>query len=156
MKKLVLFGLILSLFAGRAFGQFDVNNPKTYTLAGLEVEGTEFSDANAVISLSGLVVGEPITMPGMQVSDVLRRLWKENIFSDVEVKVDNISGNKIFLLIRVKERPRISQFSFQGISKSQADDLREKINFIRGTILTESKKQSAERIIRNFYVEKGF
>ena len=136
--------------------QFDVNDPKTYTLAGLEVEGAEYSDANTIIALSGLVVGNQVTIPGMQISDVIKRLWKENIFSDIQIRSDNIVGDKIFMTIVVKERPRISQFSFQGISKSQADDLREKINFIRGTILTESKRQSAARIIRNFYVEKGF
>lgn len=141
---------------GTVQAQFDYNDPKTYELAGLEVKGAEYSDKNAVISLSGLAIGESITVPGMQVSDVVKRLWKENIFSDVQIRVDNVTGNKIFLVIEVVERPRISQFAFEGIGKSQADDLREKINFIRGTILTESKAQSAKRIIRNFYVEKGF
>ena len=136
--------------------ELDYDNPKTYILSGISVEGAEYSDANAIISISGLVVNEAITIPGMQVSDVLKRLWEENIFSDVQISAEKVQGNKVWLVINVKERPRISQFSFQGISKTQADDLREKINFIRGTILTESKKQSAERIIRNFYVEKGF
>ncbi|RMG56663.1 MAG: outer membrane protein assembly factor BamA, partial [Bacteroidetes bacterium] len=149
-----LVGLLASPLG--LLAQYDVNDPKTYTLSGLEVEGAEYSDANAIIALSGLVVGEPVTIPGMQISDVIKRLWKENIFSDIQIRADNIVGDKIFMTIVVKERPRISQFSFQGISKSQADDLREKINFIRGTILTESKRQSAIRIIRNFYVEKGF
>ncbi|MEL6850468.1 MAG: POTRA domain-containing protein, partial [Bacteroidota bacterium] len=136
--------------------QFSYKNPKTYILSGLKVEGAAFSNRDAVISLSGLAVGEPVTIPGLQISEVIKRLWNENIFSDVNVRVEKIEGEKAFLIIEVKERPRISQFSFQGISKSHAEDLREKINFIRGTILTESKEQSAKRIIRNFYVEKGF
>lgn len=156
MKKLFVLALWALYFLPGLNAQFDYDNPQTYILAGLEVVGAEYSDKNAIISLSGLKVGEAITIPGMQVSDVIKRLWKENIFSDIQVKVDNITGNTVFLVIEVKERPRISQFSFEGISKSQADDLREKINFIRGTILTESKEQSAKRIIRNFYVEKGF
>ncbi|MEL6134040.1 MAG: POTRA domain-containing protein, partial [Bacteroidota bacterium] len=129
---------------------------KTYTLSGLEVEGADYTDKNLIISLSGLVIGDPVTIPGIQISDGIRRLWEKNIFSDIGITADRIVGNKVFLVIRVKERPRISQFSFQGISKSQADELREKINFIRGTILTEAKRQSARRIIRNFYIEKGF
>ena len=156
MKKLFFLCMMVLGAQLSVWAQFDINDPKTYILSGLDVEGAEYSDKNAIIALSGLKVGSPITVPGIQVSDAIKRLWKENIFSDIEMKVDRITDNSIFLIIAVKERPRISQFSFQGISKSQADDLREKINFIRGTILTESKKQSAQRIIRNFYVEKGF
>ncbi|MEO0584976.1 MAG: hypothetical protein AAF135_22380, partial [Bacteroidota bacterium] len=126
---------------------------KTYTLSGLEVEGADYTDKNLIISLSGLVIGDPVTIPGIQISDGIRRLWEKNIFSDIGMRADRIIGDKVFLVITVKERPRISQFSFQGISKSNADELREKINFIRGTILTEAKRQSAKRIIRNFYIE---
>ncbi|GAB4410335.1 MAG: outer membrane protein assembly factor BamA [Bacteroidia bacterium] len=157
MKQYLWICLIAVLaLPARGLAQGSVEDPQTYTLAGLEVEGAEYSDRNAVISLSGLAVGQVVTIPGVQISDIIKRLWKEGIFSDVQIRADNIVGDKVFLVIAVKERPRISQFSFQGITKSQADELREKINFIRGTILTESKRQSAERIIRNFYVEKGF
>ena len=156
MKRIFLLWLSLLSFFSVLQAQFDYENPKTYILGGIEVEGAEYSDKNTIISLSGLVVGEPVTVPGMQISDVIKRLWRENIFSDVNVEAVNITADKIFLKIGVVERPRISQFSFEGISKSHADDLREQINFIRGTILTESKEKSAKRIIRNFYVEKGF
>ena len=156
MKRLFFLCMLVLWALSSVWAQFDPNDPKTYILSGIDVEGAEYSDKNAVIALSGLKLESPITVPGIQISDAIKRLWKENIFSDVEIRADNITTNKIFLTIAVKERPRISQFSFQGISKSQADDLREQINFIRGTILTESKKQSAKRIIRNFYIEKGF
>ena len=156
MRKIFSLSWVLLLLPFWALGQFDVENPETYTLAGLEVEGAQFSDPQNIIAISGLVIGEPVTVPGIQVSDAVKRLWGEDIFSDITVRADRIQGKTIFLVIEVKERPRIAQFSFEGISKSQADDLREKINFIRGTILTESKRISARRIIRNFYVEKGF
>ncbi|MEM7656536.1 MAG: POTRA domain-containing protein, partial [Bacteroidota bacterium] len=153
---ILLNASLLAVFGQQPMPRQQQQQSKTYVLAGLEVEGTQYSDKTTVISQSGLVVGQTVTVPGYQISDVIKRLWNENIFSDISIRADNVVGDKIFLVIEVKERPRISQFSFQGISKSQADDLREKINFIRGTILTESKQQSAKRIIRNFYVEKGF
>jgi outer membrane protein insertion porin family len=134
----------------------NIPDPVVYTLSGLEVEGAKYSDKNAIMNLSGLAVGEPVRIPGSDISDAIKRLWEENIFSDVKIRQDRILGDKIFLTIIVTERPRISRFAFLGVSKTQADDLKEKINFIRGTILTESKKQSAKRVIRNYYVEKGF
>lgn len=157
MKQFWLLLLVstFAFYSAKAQVVLDYDNPRTYVLAGIEVEGAQYSDKNNIVALSGLSVNESLTIPGMQITDVLKRLWKENIFSDVEIRADKVVGNKVFLVIQVVERPRISQFSFQGISKTQADDLREQINFIRGTILTEAKKQSAKRIIRNFYVEKG-
>ncbi|MDX1907773.1 MAG: outer membrane protein assembly factor BamA [Bacteroidia bacterium] len=156
MKKLQFLCLLLLGSLAAAQAQPLPKDGNVYILSGLEVTGAEFSDKSTIISLSGLIIGEPITIPGIDITDALKRLWKEDIFADLAIKVDNIIGNKIFLVIEVKERPRISQFTFTGISKSQADELREKINFIRGTILTDSKRTSAERIIRNFYIEKGF
>lgn len=156
MKKFLALGLVLLLAPALVWGQFDFKNPQNYILSGLEVEGAKYSDPQTIAALSGLTLNEGVTIPGLQISDAIKRLWKENIFSDVSIRADKIVGNTIFLIISVTERPRIAQYSFEGISKSQADDLREKINFIRGTILTESKSQSAKRIIRNYFVEKGF
>lgn len=162
MKYVLIIGLLL--LSGMCIPGLaqDVNPTasepvsKTYKLAGLEVEGVVSSDKYAVLNLSGLVIGEYVRIPGSDISDAIKRLWKENIFSDVQIRQEKITGENIFLTIIVEERPRISQFAFRGISKGQAEDLREKINFIRGTILTESKQVSAKRVIRNYYVEKGF
>lgn len=158
MKKVFFIGFCL------LWGALDVlaqpgktpEEPKVYILGGLNVEGAQFSDPGTIMNLSGLVVGDPVRVPGNSLSDALKRLWKENIFSDIKIRQDNLVGNKIYLTLEVTERPRISQFTFKGITKAKADELREKINFIRGTILTESKIQSAKRVIRNYYVEKGF
>ncbi len=156
MKKILsLLGLVF-LIVSPLCAQFDSKNPKTYIIAELEVKGAQYSDENAVKALSGLAIGRTVEVPGKDISDVIRRLWAEGIFSDIKVNYTNFNDNTISLEIVVTERPRISQFTFDGISKSQAEDLSEKINFIRGTILTDSKRQSAKRIIRNYYVEKGF
>jgi outer membrane protein insertion porin family len=155
MNRFLCLSLLALLSSSLAFAQ-PRQEGYSYIVGGIEVQGAEFSDKSNVLSVMGIAVGERITVPGIQISDALKRLWKLNVYSDIQIQAERIVGNKIFLVVQVKERPRISQFSFQGISKSQADDLREKINFIRGTILTESKQISATRIIRNFYVEKGF
>ena len=139
-----------------------------YLIADIEVIGAEYSDENAILNFSGLAVGNSVTLisrtlpdgekllGGQAIADVVKRLWRENIFSDIEVRAKEIAGTTVKLEIEVTERPRIASIEFKGISKTQAEDLKEKINFIRGTILTESKEQTAKRIIRNFYVEKGF
>lgn len=160
MKKIIFSCILLMSFAANVLAQAgtELKRPdiKTYTLAGLEVEGAIYSDKYAIMNVSGLVVGESLRIPGADISDAVKRLWKENIFSDIKIRQDKIAGTNIFLTIEIQERPRISSFAFKGIAKGQAEDLREKINFIRGTILTEAKQISAKRVIRNYYVEKGF
>lgn len=152
MQKLFYF-FTFFLFITAAFAQTD---PKTYTISGISVSGAQNTSEKRVIEMSGLIVGEKITVPSIQTGDVIRRLWKEGLFSEIDLTTEKIVGDYIFLVINVKERDRIASFSFSGVTKGQGDDLREKINFIRGTILTESKTQTAKRIIRNFFIEKGF
>lgn len=157
--RLIFFFFICFLSASISLAQPGVVNydkPKEYTLSGITVECSGAMDKNTVITMSGLAIGSTVSVPGPQISDAIKKLWKQGVFSDVSVEVENIAGNNLFLLIRVTERPRIEKFAFSGINKSQADDLREKIAFIRGTIFTETKRMNALRIIKNFYQEKGF
>ncbi|MCS7074359.1 MAG: outer membrane protein assembly factor BamA, partial [Bacteroidia bacterium] len=112
------------------------SNEKKYILSGISVEGAQYSDKNSIILLSGLTIGKSISVPGEEIADAIQKLWKQNIFSDIAIEPENIVGDKVFLVIKVTERPRISRYSFTGISKGNADDLRDKINFVRGTIFT--------------------
>jgi outer membrane protein insertion porin family len=130
--------------------------PGRYTLSGIAVEGIEFTDKSAIVTISGLSIGQEIRVPGTQFSDAVEKLWKQKIFSDVEIRVDNLIGNKLFITFVMAERPRIAKYRFQGISKQQADELREKVALVTGTILTEPKKRGAVRAIRNYFQEKGF
>ncbi|MCB9231727.1 MAG: outer membrane protein assembly factor BamA [Bacteroidia bacterium] len=159
MKNALLISLFVCLIWAPLLAQveIDYNRPTQYEIGGITVEGTEFSDKFAIVAYSGLKVGDVISIPGNEITDAIKKLWKQNIFSDVRVEVDNITNGKIFLVIRIGERPRISKFGFnKSIPKSQADDLREKVRFVRGTIYTPEKETRGIRVIRNYYVEKGY
>jgi len=158
MHRLPLLILFLMSFGAIYAQNTSVNydKPKEYTLSGVTVDCSGAMDKNTIAAMSGLAVGSTVTIPGPEVSDAIKKLWKQGVFSHVEVEVENIAGNNVFLIIKVQERPRIEKFAFSGVNKSQADDLREKIQFIRGTIFTETKRMGAIRIIKNYYQEKGF
>ncbi|MDX2062976.1 MAG: outer membrane protein assembly factor BamA [Bacteroidia bacterium] len=127
-----------------------------YVIEDIEVTGAVYTDVQTVVLLSGLSVGQSIEWPSDIFSKTVQRLWKQEIFSDIEVVVSRVVGNKLYLTIRVGERPRLTNYRFSGISRTQADELSEKIAFVRGTIFTESKRRAADRIIRNYYQEKGY
>ena len=164
MKKyILLIGLLITGFIASAqikigddLSDIDYNNPKKYEIAGITVEGTQYVDPNVLSMLSGLRVGTEITVPGDDISTAIRKIWEQGMFEDVAINATNMVGGKIFLQIVVQERPRVSKFSFEGIKKSEADDIRNKINLSRGDIATNHLEVKTRRIIEDFYAEKGY
>lgn len=132
------------------------SNPRDYEVAGISVEGATNLDEGAIRLLSGLAVGETIEIPGEKTSEALRKLWRQDLFSDVQLLVDKIEGKKIYLIIKIEERPRLSRFSFRGVSKSEADDIRERINLYKEKIVTENLIVSTQQKVYKYYSEKGF
>lgn len=129
---------------------------KRYELGGITISGARYLDTNTLIGLTGLRVGDPISLPGEEIGKAIRKLWDQGILGDVSVSVSRIDGNRIFLDFNLKERPRLSKFEFSGISKSQADDLKNKIKLIRGKVVTDALLSNTKTQVRKFYTNKGF
>lgn len=163
---LVLFGFIALLLSGSTLraqirigddmSDIDYNNPRKYEIGGITVEGTKFVDQTVLSMLSGLRVGDEITVPSDDISTAIRKIWDQGMFEDVAINATNIVGDKIFLQIVVQERARVSKFSFNGIKKSEADDIRNKINLSRGDIATNHLETKTRRIIEDYYADKGY
>lgn len=130
--------------------------PSQYTIGGVTVSGTKFLDPDILVSLSGLVIGSKMTIPGDDVANALRKLWDQGLFTDVQVRLVKIVGSQAFLDIYVKERARLSRFTLRGIKKADADDLRDQIRLTKGRVVTENTKNTTANIIKKFYNEKGF
>ncbi|MBF9255260.1 outer membrane protein assembly factor BamA [Pontibacter sp. 172403-2] len=134
----------------------DYSQPKQYRIGGINVSGTNFLDPNALISVTGLKVGDEITVPGEDISRAIQKLWDQGILGDVEVYVTKIEGDQIFLNFELKERPRLSRFTFSGISKTQQDALKDKVSLQRGKVVTDAVLNSTRNVIRNYFLEKSY
>ena len=113
----------------------DYSTPKKYTIAATPViEGLVSSniDQNSLIVRCGLTAGTQISVPGEDFSVAIKSLWKMRLFSQVEIVIDKILGDQIFLKIKLTELPKISLYSPAGISKSEREDLTEKLDIIGG------------------------
>ena len=89
MKKIILIFLILCV-NNTVFTQenkLDYASPKEYFLAGVTITGTKFLDKNTLISISGLGIGEKITIPSEKISRAIKNLWKQGLFSDVSIEI---------------------------------------------------------------------
>ena len=95
-----LFLTILSIFISAlsiAQSTNSLDNGKKYILGGLEVTGLKSYNEQTVKTYTGLRVGQPITIPGEKTSEVLKKLWGLELFSDLEFFIKNIEGETIFL-----------------------------------------------------------
>ena len=137
---------------------FNTKNPKQYKLSHITVTGTSF-DPNLIISISGLAIGDKITIPGGdEFARAITNLWKQNLVSDVEIYLTQLKGNDLSIELHITDRPLLSAFKFKGISKSEADDLTKKLDLQKGRVtrVTEGFKVAAVSTIDKFFVDKGF
>lgn len=134
------------------------DEPTDYEVGGIEVVGADFSDDNAIIGISGLRVGDKVRIPGPDIPKAIKALWKLRLFTDVQIVLQRTIGDVVFLEIRVKERPRLSRYSYRGVKKSRQDDLNEEVDkfLLKGGIVTENVKVNAAEAVENFYIGKGY
>ena len=127
-----------------------------YEIGGIAVEGVQNYDEYILIGLSGLTVGEMITVPGDDITDAVKRYWKQGLFSAVKIEADSIVDDKIYLKIQLAMRPRVSQININGVKKSEHDDLQEKMGIVKGNQLTPNMVDKAKIIVKRYYDDKGF
>ena len=161
----MLFLVALMGFGSSAFAQIQIGDdlseidyarPQKYEIGGVVVEGAKYVDGSMLSMIAGLRVGDEISVPGDEISNGIRKIWEQGLFEDVSINATDFVGNKVFLQIVIKEKPRVSKFSFNGIKKSEADDIRNKINLSRGDIATEHLIIKTTRIIEDFFYDKGY
>ena len=131
--------------------------PKKYEIADIKVEGVKNYEDYVLIGISGLAVGQTITVPGDDITGAVKRYWRHGLFSDVKISADKIEGNKIWLRIELRQRPRIADIHFNGIKKGEREDLQEKLgNMVKGMQITPNMVDRAKIIIKKYFDEKGF
>jgi outer membrane protein insertion porin family len=136
---------------------FNQKTAKKYKVAAIKVTGNKYFDENLLISISGLSVGDEISIPGGDnFSKAITKLWSQNYFSNAEIYITKLEGKNITLEIAVTERPRLSQYEIKGIKKGEMDELKGKTGLIPGRVVTENMKRTASDAITKFYGEKGF
>ena len=136
----------------------DYSQKRSLEIGKIDVIGASYADENALIGVSGLKVGNVITIPGRDIPDAIRSIYELSLFTGVEIVATQIIGEVVFLEIRVKELPRYLAHTFKGVKESVHDDLTNIVerHIRRSSILTENSKRNLTRGIQEFYHEKGY
>lgn len=165
MRKLLISLLFFTVVAmPAAFGQItdDTNfsiyysSPRKYAIADIQISGIRYLDQTVLIQLSGLSVGQVIEVPGEAITNAIKKLWQQGLFSDVKITASKIEDDNIWLDIYLQERPRLANVNFYGVSKSEQDDITEKVLLLKGSQITDNQVNNAERTIKNIFLAKGF
>lgn len=132
--------------------------PKKYEIADIKVSGLVNSmyEDYVLVGFSGLSVGDIIDVPGDQITNAIKRFWKQGLFSEVRIDATKIEGNKIWLEINLKDRPRISEIDYSGLKKGERQDIEAKINLVKGNQITPNQIDRTKNIIKRYFEDKGF
>ncbi len=130
--------------------------PRSCIIAGLNVDGIEGYEDTQLAGISGLTIGREITVPGMEITDAVRRYWKYGLFSEVSIGVDSIIGRKIYLHIHLKGRPRVSTINYNGLKKTEREDMEKKLGLLMGSQITPNMVDRAKILAKKYFDDKGF
>jgi outer membrane protein insertion porin family len=135
----------------------DVTKPKEYELAGITVTGAKYLDQDLLIAVTNLSVGMKLYLPNDEhISKAIRALWKQELFSNVDITITKYIDDKVFINIGVEERPRLSRYNFRNIKPSEAKELKGKLTLVSNKVVTDATKKEAMVRIKKFYTDKGF
>lgn len=163
----VILGILIIFFAvGKVVAQNSgttdhpevfYSSPKTYVIGGIEVTGLgDQYDPGTLIQLAGLQFGSEIKIPGEAITKAIKRLYSQGLFSNVTISVDRVEGNKVFLIMNLTERHKLSGINYIGIKKSEETKIKEKINPLPGTQVTDNMISNLKHIIEKYFKEKGY
>jgi len=147
----------LFLFSSHCIAQeTDFEEGKQYILGGLTVTGLQSYNEQTVKSYTGLRVGQPIKVPGDEISAVIKKLWNLDLFSNVEMFYTNIEDDQIFLELNITERPTLSNVTVYGIKKRKVSDILDDTDLKKGKKITESLIANTKNYLQNKYKKQGF
>lgn len=163
IKKVLIIALVLgSSIMSQAQDKIvypDINyagTPRTLVIGGINVSGVEGYEDYMLSGISGLTVGQTITVPGNEVTNAVKRYWKHGLFSDVSIGADSIVGNKIYLNIYLQTLPRVSEINYIGLKKSEREDMETKLGLLKGGQVTPNILSRAKFLAKKYFDDKGF
>ena len=130
--------------------------PRQCEIGGIKVEGIKNYEDYVLIGISGLSVGETISLPGDEITTAIKRYWKHGLFSNVRIEADSIVDEKVYLRIILAQRPRISEINYLGVKKSEREDLTNKLGLVAGNQITPNLIDRTKILIKKYFDEKGF
>jgi outer membrane protein insertion porin family len=130
--------------------------PRQYRVLGVRVQGLTTLEERDVLARFPIEVGKTLTVPGPELSDAIKRLWRQRLFSDIKVEIEQQTFEGVFLVVVVREYPVLAEIIFEGNRTFSNEDLLKKVQLVRGATLTDQALESALQRLKRFYEEEGY
>ena len=130
--------------------------PRQCEIGGLTVKGVEGYEDYVLLGLSGLSVGQVIEVPGTEITEAIKRYWRNGLFSKVAITADSLVGNKVYLCVHLTTRPRVSAINYNGLKKSEREDMDSKLGIMRGSQITPNMIDRAKILAKKYFDDKGY
>ncbi|PIO48805.1 MAG: outer membrane protein assembly factor BamA [[Chlorobium] sp. 445] len=136
--------------------EFEGSEPRQYRVLGIRVQGLSTIEERDVLARFPIEIGKTLTVPGPELSDAIKRLWRQKLFSDIKVEIEQKTFEGVFLVVTVREYPVLAEIVFEGNRTYSTEDLLKKVQLVRGATLTDQAIESAYQRLKRFYEEEGF
>ena len=130
--------------------------PRICIIDGITVKGVQEYEDYMLTGLSGLSIGQQISVPGAELTEAVRRYWRHGLFSEVSITADSIVGNRIYLCVNLALRPRVSTINYTGLKKSEREDMEAKLGIMKGSQITPNMIDRAKILAKRYFDEKGY
>lgn len=127
-----------------------------YTINSITVSGEQNFNENTVIAFTGLKKGDQIYIPGEELSKITKKLWEQNLFSDIAFYVTNIDGNNVDLELYIVELPKLNEVTIEGAKKGKIKEIIKDNNLKTGTKITKNLLTTTKNYISNKYKDQGY
>ena len=129
---------------------------KLYTLGKIEVTGIKSFSPQTVIAYTGLRTGQQIRIPGDDISAVINKLWKLELFSDINFFLTRVEGDTADIEIYIQELPTLSDFTITGVKKNKLQSLIDDTGLKKGLKISENFLETTKNYLVNKYRKDGF
>jgi outer membrane protein insertion porin family len=137
---------------------YSLNNNRKYVIADIKVTGVEnygYEDY-VLIGISGLSVGQKVSVPGEELTAAVKAFWRHGLFSDAAMYATKMTADSVWINIALKPNQVISTINYHGVKKGEREDLEGKIGMAKGSQLTPNLINRARKRIKDYFDEKGF
>ena len=153
----ILMVMFFCIYSFNVFSQVEgFVSGKEYILDSISIKGLKNFNNQTVISYSGLKLGQKIFLPGEETGLIIRKLWKLELFSDINFYATKVDGNKISIEIEIKELPTLSNVKVQGIKKNKIQSIKDDTDLKPGKKLSESFLTNTKNYIISKYQKEGY
>ena len=130
--------------------------PRSYEIAGIKVKGIPDEEQYLIIGYSGLSEGDRVEIPGEEITQAVKRFWKQGLYSKVQINVEKMAGDKVWLEIDLQRQPRMAELHFEGLKSGEKKDLQQRLGMVPGQQLTPNIIARAKQVTEEFFEKKGF